>query len=52
MDTTMLGVLKKGVIIDEADFVMTAKDYFTEYYRPLIPCVNTLRRAVFPDGRR
>lgn len=46
--TRMLGDLKKGAISDEADFVMTAKDY----YRPPIPCVNTLRKAVFPNGRR
>lgn len=30
----------------------SANDYFTEYYRPLIPCVNILRKAVFPNGRR
>ncbi|KAJ5848608.1 hypothetical protein N7455_012565 [Penicillium solitum] len=48
----MLATSKKGVISGEVDFVMTAKDYFTEYYQPLIPCVNTLRKAVFPNGRR
>lgn len=29
MDMRMLGALKKGVISDEADFVMIVKDYFT-----------------------
>jgi len=26
--------------------------HFTEYYEPLIPCLNRLRGAVFPDGGR
>lgn len=33
-------------------FMKSSNDYFTEYYRLLIPCVNALRREVFPHGRR
>lgn len=43
---------KKGVIDDEADFLGLMEESCTAYYRPLIPCVNKLRRAVFPDGKR
>ena len=43
---------KKGVIDDEDDFLTTAKENFTQYYGPLIPCVNRLRRKVFPNGKR
>ncbi|CAG7999808.1 unnamed protein product [Penicillium nalgiovense] len=52
VDTEELADSKKGAISDEADFVRSANEYFTEYYRPLIPCMNTLRKTVFPNGRR
>lgn len=51
-DTEELADLKKGAVSDEADFVLSAKEYFTDYYWPLIPCVNALRKEVFPHGRR
>ncbi|RYO89802.1 hypothetical protein DL766_002691 [Monosporascus sp. MC13-8B] len=43
---------KKGEIADEEDFLKTADNNFTLYYRPLIPWVNRLRRKVFPNGKR
>ncbi|RYO78216.1 hypothetical protein DL766_009340 [Monosporascus sp. MC13-8B] len=43
---------KKGEIADEEDFLKTADDNFTSYYRPLIPWVNRLRRKVLPNGKR
>lgn len=43
---------KKGVIDDEADFLQLMEESCTAYYRPLIPWINKLRRAVFPDGKR
>ncbi|KAJ6019331.1 hypothetical protein N7522_001398 [Penicillium canescens] len=52
VDTEELAGMKKGEISDDADFVRSANEYFTDFYRPLIPCVNTLRKAVFPNGRR
>lgn len=51
-DTEELADSKKGAISDEADFLRSTNEHFTEYYQPLIPCVNTLRKAVFPNGRR
>ncbi|TWU70363.1 hypothetical protein ED733_000050, partial [Metarhizium rileyi] len=47
-----LAKLKKGEVSDERDFRQTAEENFTAYYQPLIPCVNRLRKAVFPNGRR
>jgi hypothetical protein len=47
-----LAKLKFGTIGDERDFVRTAEENFTPYYQPLIPCVNRLRRKVFPNGGR
>jgi hypothetical protein len=52
VDTEELAGMKKGEISDEADFVRSANEYFTDYYRPLVPYINTLRKAVFPNGRR
>ncbi|KAJ6168196.1 hypothetical protein N7497_001039 [Penicillium chrysogenum] len=52
VDTEELASIKKGEISDEADFLKSANEYFTEYYRSLIPCVNALRNVVFPHGRR
>jgi hypothetical protein len=46
LDTELAG-MKKGEIS-----VRSANEYFTKYYRPLIPCINKLRKAVFPNGRR
>ena len=37
---------------DERDFLKIAEVNFTPYYQPLIPCVNRLRRKVFPGGGR
>ncbi|KAJ5215349.1 uncharacterized protein N7498_001756 [Penicillium cinerascens] len=51
-DTEALADLKKGTISDEADFLRSANVHFTRHYHPLIQCVNALRRAVFPNGRR
>jgi len=40
------------VISDEEDFLNSARVNFTPHYKPLIPCVNRLRRKVFPNGER
>ncbi|KAI0977456.1 hypothetical protein F4678DRAFT_413137 [Xylaria arbuscula] len=52
VDTMTLADLKKAVIDDDRDFIPKADRYFTDYYKPLIPWVDKLRRVVFPDGRR
>ncbi|KAK0702046.1 hypothetical protein B0T26DRAFT_539387 [Lasiosphaeria miniovina] len=31
-------------------FIKSAKNNFTPYHQPLIPWVNRLRKAVFPNG--
>ncbi|KAI1362296.1 hypothetical protein F5Y08DRAFT_341741 [Xylaria arbuscula] len=52
VDTMTLADLKKAVIDDDKDFINKADGYFTDYYKPLIPWVDKLRRVVFPNGRR
>lgn len=52
MDTEALAKAKKGEVSDERDFLISAGKYFTEYYQPLVPWVNKLRREVFPGGGR
>ncbi|PHH59413.1 hypothetical protein CDD81_3223 [Ophiocordyceps australis] len=52
MDTEALVMIKKGLIIEDLDFVENAEENFSAYYRPLIPWVNRLRRLVFPNGLR
>lgn len=47
-----LADLKKGMVSDEVDFLKRAEENFTPYYRLLVPWVNRLRRAVFPNGER
>ncbi|EJT69172.1 hypothetical protein GGTG_13281 [Gaeumannomyces tritici R3-111a-1] len=51
-NTEELTRLKKGEISDEGDFIKAAEEYFTPYYKPMVPWVNRLRKVVFPNGRR
>jgi hypothetical protein len=51
-DTEELAEIKKGMVGHEGDFLKMASEYFTAYYKPLIPWVNKLRRLVFPNGER
>ena len=43
---------KAGIVNNERDFLIKAKSAFTEFYQPLIPCVNEFRKVVFPTGSR
>jgi len=43
---------KVGTIGDEGIFLKICEENFTSHYRPLISCVNRLRRQVFPNGER
>ncbi|UPX14635.1 uncharacterized protein EKO05_0005112 [Ascochyta rabiei] len=52
LDAEELADSKKGVVVDERDFLKTAQTNFTPYYQSLISCVNKLRRKVFPNGER
>ncbi|KAH7304473.1 hypothetical protein B0I35DRAFT_445302 [Stachybotrys elegans] len=47
-----LAELKKGRVSHEGDFIKAAEEDFTKYYQPLVPWVNRLRKAVFPNGGR
>jgi len=49
-ETEELAKLKLGTVSDDAIFRKTAQEHFTEYYLPLIPCVNRMRRAVEGGG--
>ncbi len=51
-DTTKLADLKKGTVSHEGDFLRKAKINFTPYYQKLVPWMNRLRKAVFPNDRR
>lgn len=42
---------KSGLITDEGRFLEDVERDFTEYYLPLVPWVNRLRRAVFPNNK-
>ncbi|KAK4135944.1 hypothetical protein BT67DRAFT_461555 [Trichocladium antarcticum] len=50
--TVELARLKKGEISNEGDFIKVAEENFTPYYKSMVPWVNRLRKAVFPNGRR
>ncbi|KUL91151.1 hypothetical protein ZTR_00757 [Talaromyces verruculosus] len=45
---TELAMAKLGIISMEEEFLDLAKKHFTPRYQCLIPCVNKLRRVVFP----
>ncbi|KAJ5895509.1 hypothetical protein N7495_007200 [Penicillium taxi] len=51
-DAEELAFVKTGMICNEGDFLRIAEANFTSYYHPLITCINKLRKAVFPHGRR
>lgn len=52
VDTDELAKVKLGTVTDSYIFHKTMSEFFTEYYRPLIPSVDKLRRLVFPGGKR
>jgi hypothetical protein len=51
-DTEELAKLKLGTVSDNDIFRKTTQENFTEYYQPLLPCVDRLRKKIFPSGRR
>jgi len=50
--TKGLAQKKKGTVDEEDKFNKEVNDSFTPYCRPLIPCIQELRRVVFPGGKR
>ena len=51
-NTKELGQIKLGLITEEGNFDNEVKQSFTAFSQPLVPCIQALRKAVFPDGRR
>ncbi|KAF1972044.1 hypothetical protein BU23DRAFT_645390 [Bimuria novae-zelandiae CBS 107.79] len=51
-NTEELAKLKLCTVSDDEIFRKTTLEHFTDYYQPLIPCVNRLRRKIFPGGGR
>ncbi|KAK3175351.1 hypothetical protein OEA41_002598 [Lepraria neglecta] len=47
-----LANIKIGMVSEEDRFVKKIRDVFSEYCKPLIPCMQELRKVVFPGGKR
>jgi hypothetical protein len=51
VDTEELAGMKLGAVAKEAIFMKTIAYNFTQYYEPLIPLLNGLRKMVFPGDK-
>jgi hypothetical protein len=51
-DTKELAEIKTGKLVEQDRFDKEVDENFTAYCKPLIPCVQELRKVVFPEGRR
>lgn len=49
--TEELAGLKLAVVAREDIFMRTTSNYFTEYYQPFAPLMNSLRKVVFPGDQ-
>lgn len=49
-DTLMELSEKKSAVVSDAYFFINVNEYFTDYYKPLVPYLNELRNIVFPNG--
>ncbi|PKY05935.1 hypothetical protein P168DRAFT_250930 [Aspergillus campestris IBT 28561] len=52
VDLEELAELKKGAVAHEGDFIRMTDEHFSDFYKPLGPWVNRLRKMVFPNGGR
>lgn len=50
--TENLAKIKKGSVDEEDKFTKEVEENVTTYCAPLIPCVQELRKVVFPGGKR
>ncbi|OTA03380.1 hypothetical protein A9Z42_0038400 [Trichoderma parareesei] len=50
MSDSKLAMRKAGLVTGDRVFLQMMESHVTPYYRPLVPWVNRLRRAVFPGG--
>ena len=44
--------IKKGKVDEEDKFAKEVNNTFTARCKPLIPCIQELRKVVFPGGKR
>jgi hypothetical protein len=51
-DTNELAEIKKGKVDEEDKFTLEVTSNFTPYCRQLIPCIQDLRKIIFPGGKR
>jgi hypothetical protein len=51
-NTEELAREKAGLVIEEDKFSKKVDENFTAYCKPLIPCIQELRKVVFPEGKR
>ena len=51
-DMKELAEIKKGKVDEEDKFDKEVNDNCTAYCRSLIPCIQELRKVVFPEGKR
>lgn len=49
--TKELAEIKTGKVLKEDRFDAEVNENFTSYCKPLIPCIQELRRVVFPNGK-
>lgn len=49
--TKELAEIKTGKVLKEDKFNMEVNENVTAYCKPLIPCIQQLRRVVFPNGK-
>lgn len=49
--TRELAIIKTGLVLED-DFIKIMSDSFSEYCKPMIPCMQKLWEEVFPGGRR
>ena len=50
--TKILAKIKIGMVIEQDKFDKEVDENFTAYCKPLIPCIQDLRKVAFPEGKR
>jgi hypothetical protein len=51
-DTKELAKIKAGAVLEQDKFDKEVNGNFTAYCKPLITCIQELRKVVFPEGKR
>jgi len=50
--TKKLAQIKNGMVVEQDKFEKEVNENFAVHCKPLIPCVQELRKVVFPEGKR